>query len=144
MSHFSDKIDSLLRGTRKTEDEVSEIKMHVEQLEARFEERIKQLFSMVERSNEILKKLVVLEGKSIFFFKILAVFFVSKLSEKVTLLGCVADGKTSDSETETSLVRASVVREFSPEGRSTSASSFSVDWTSGTEVRTSPPSVETF
>ena len=67
MSHFSDKIDSLLRGTRKTEDEVSEIKMHVEQLEARFEERINQLFSMVERSNEILKKLVVLEGKSIFF-----------------------------------------------------------------------------
>ena len=67
MSHFSDKIDSLLRGTRKTEDEVSEIKMHVEQLEARFEERINQLFSMVERSNEILKKLVVVEGKSIFF-----------------------------------------------------------------------------
>ena len=67
MSHFSDKIDSLLRGTRKTEDEVSEIKMHVEQLEARFEERINQLFSMVERSNEILKKLVVLEGKSIIF-----------------------------------------------------------------------------
>ena len=67
MSHFSDKIDSLLRGTRKTEDEVSEIKMHVEQLEARFEERINQLFSMVERSNEILKKLVVVEGKSMFF-----------------------------------------------------------------------------
>ena len=67
MSHFSDKIDSLLRGTRKTEDEVSEIKMHVEQLEARFEERINQLFSMVERSNEILKKLVVVEGRSIIF-----------------------------------------------------------------------------
>ena len=67
MSHFSDKIDSLLRGTRKTEDEVSEIKMHVEQLEARFEERINQLFSMVARSNEILKKLVVVEGKSMFF-----------------------------------------------------------------------------
>ena len=67
MSHFSDKIDSLLRGTRKTEDEVSEIKMHVEQLEARFDERINQLFTMVERNNEILKKLVVVESKSIFF-----------------------------------------------------------------------------
>ncbi|KAI8327517.1 hypothetical protein EDC96DRAFT_569690 [Choanephora cucurbitarum] len=63
MSHFSDKIDSLLRGTRKTEDEASEIKMHVEQLEARFEERINQLFTMVERNNEILKKLVVVEDK---------------------------------------------------------------------------------
>ncbi|OBZ81225.1 hypothetical protein A0J61_10726 [Choanephora cucurbitarum] len=62
MSHFSNKIDSLLRGTRKTEDEVSEIKMHVEQLEARFEERVNQLFFMVQRSNEILKKLVVVEG----------------------------------------------------------------------------------
>ena len=48
MSHFSDKIDSLLRGTRKTEDEVSEIKMHAEQSEARFDERINQLSSMVE------------------------------------------------------------------------------------------------
>ena len=67
MSHFSDKIDSLLRGTQKTEDEVSEIKMHVEQLEARFDERINQLFTMVERNNEILKKLVVVESKSIFF-----------------------------------------------------------------------------
>ena len=66
MSYFSDKIDSLLRGTRKTTDEVSEIKMLVEQLEARFEERINQLFTMVERNNEILKKLVVVEGKSIF------------------------------------------------------------------------------
>ncbi|KAI8330291.1 hypothetical protein EDC96DRAFT_548975 [Choanephora cucurbitarum] len=63
MSYFSDKIDSLLRGTRKTEDKVSEIKMHVEQLEARFEERINQLFTMVERNNEILKKLVVVENK---------------------------------------------------------------------------------
>ena len=67
MSHFSDKIDSLLRGTRKTEDEVSEIKMHVEQLEARFEERINQLFTMVERNNEILKKLVMVEGKLTYF-----------------------------------------------------------------------------
>ena len=67
MSHFSNKIDSVLRGTRKTEEEASEIKMHVEQLEARFEESINQLFSMVERSNEILKKLVVVEGKSMFF-----------------------------------------------------------------------------
>ncbi|KAI8321174.1 hypothetical protein EDC96DRAFT_582241 [Choanephora cucurbitarum] len=66
MSHFSDKIDSLLIGTRKTEDEVSEIKMHVEQLEARFEDRINQLFTMVERNNEILKKLVVVEERSEF------------------------------------------------------------------------------
>ncbi|KAI8326703.1 hypothetical protein EDC96DRAFT_550150 [Choanephora cucurbitarum] len=61
MSYFSDKIDSLLRGTRKTEDEFSEIKMHVEQLEDRFEKRINQLFTMVERNNKILKKLVVVE-----------------------------------------------------------------------------------
>ncbi|KAI8327643.1 hypothetical protein EDC96DRAFT_569661, partial [Choanephora cucurbitarum] len=38
MSHFSNKTNILLRGTRKTEDEVSEIKIHVEQLEARFKE----------------------------------------------------------------------------------------------------------
>ncbi|KAI8322887.1 hypothetical protein EDC96DRAFT_582042 [Choanephora cucurbitarum] len=63
MSHFSDKIDSLLRGTRKTEDEVSEIKNYIERLEARFEERINQLFTMAERNNEILKKLVVVEDK---------------------------------------------------------------------------------
>ena len=66
MSHFSDKIDSLLRGTRKTEDEVSEIKNYIERLEARFEERINQHFTMAERNNEILKKLVVVEGKLIF------------------------------------------------------------------------------